>query len=1030
MRLAIVMLALAGCSGDEKPQPRRTVETTEEKAPKAEEAEAPKGPTGAKALAAAEKHEEAIPEIEKLLAENPTEDGLFTLLRLEALAGGKAGEVLDRLDANAAIGDRVREHFRLRAELALAAGRPSDAMAAARRIAQANPEEGAAYIVRAVRAGAAAPAPDPANPSDAFITAALMDAKKAAPALAAMQLSSWQARALRAEVLQESGDHAAAIAELDAVLSSGDADAQISLAPRFAELSPDQALAGRHLAAAAKAADALSAGADATRLTSLAVDHLLRGGQVDAAVELATGVLASRQAVQDTRGGAEVSLRLAQAHISQGAVAKALEESTSSSTTAKEASLSTLAAEAAWTQGVTAAMLGEVAAVADAAGRAEGPRAAVLQAVRGALVADAKADLTPLTTFEADEGIGLRLHMVLARLGVSNAKDHLARAARLADALGDTSARIEARLEMERLLRENGDSSDAVMKEILAIADGLGSAAAPLRAEIAARRSLVGQVTQGGLSADLGDAIKQWGPIVAHDDILKLREAGLITDDPNALPDNPLARIAVGRAYLRAKQPENAYAALHAGLSALPSYNQGPWAPASVLYGGAGVGVEQDLIALHGMDSPAAALVALTLQEWLRGTGSMRDAFLIGDDPSLSLPPADRLAYNDAHLKLRADTLAWLSGKGPAPDASAAALDELTKKAMENLGFARSLPAPLADYKALPAELQGTAIMSYRLGGSLGEAVILTGDKGRVVALKDTKKIRASAQELSRALRAGAASGGSPVSPKPGDAVRRQLVDIFAKELVGVGRYLVIPDGPLREFSFSVLPEQQEGLRFLADIRSISMASSIAELRRPNPNRTDKFSPDYLGLSAGAVASNSPDELRLASEVENVGRLFTPEGRVILSGKDATWAAFKEKAPTSRFLHLMNVTPGERGAMVIGADPFPLADIRSLKLSGKIVILSGKASTEVMARWVQALQSAGVESVVYTAWTVEPGVQASYFHRFFDAIIQERTAARAMSDSRQSMQADSEDGGDNSHFDPSWWGQFILNGMP
>ena len=153
----------------------------------------------------------------------------------------------------------------------------------------------------------------------------------------------------------------------------------------------------------------------------------------------------------------------------------------------------------------------------------------------------------------------------------------------------------------------------------------------------------------------------------------------------------------------------------------------------------------------------------------------------------------------------------------------------------ERISPARALPAPLADYPKLRDDMKGLAIFSMRLEPGGGELVVLTQDKGRVVRIADTKSVLRAGEQLVAALRAGEASGGAKVTPKLGDSLRRQLIDPFLDDLIGVGRYLIVADGPLRELSLAGLPEQQQGLRFLADVRTVTQAMTVAELRRPAP---------------------------------------------------------------------------------------------------------------------------------------------------------------------------------------------------
>ena len=51
-------------------------------------------------------------------------------------------------------------------------------------------------------------------------------------------------------------------------------------------------------------------------------------------------------------------------------------------------------------------------------------------------------------------------------------------------------------------------------------------------------------------------------------------------------------------------------------------------------------------------------------------------------------------------------------------------------------------------------------------------------------------------------------------------------------ELTGVGQYVIVDPPALLSFPLTTLPEQAEGLRWLADIRQMASAPTIAALHR------------------------------------------------------------------------------------------------------------------------------------------------------------------------------------------------------
>ena len=59
-----------------------------------------------------------------------------------------------------------------------------------------------------------------------------------------------------------------------------------------------------------------------------------------------------------------------------------------------------------------------------------------------------------------------------------------------------------------------------------------------------------------------------------------------------------------------------------------------------------------------------------------------------------------------------------------------------------------------------------------------------------------------------------------------------KLIDPFVGELTGIGRYAVVAPPTLLQFPLTTLPEQAEGLRWLADIRQMASAPTVAALHR------------------------------------------------------------------------------------------------------------------------------------------------------------------------------------------------------
>ncbi len=1025
-----LLVALSACDGDETATPEPVQEVQQpilEDPSKTDTPEVQKRTPAEEAVALADagRHGEAVAALEALLEANAAEPEFWRLLGQEARLSGEPGALLDRLDADAAIGGQTAAHHALRATLALAADRPADALEAARKLRAANDEEGAALWVTAWEALApdARPELDPTSldstqAGDALLLAATGSKSKRKPLLAELQLTHWRAVLLRARLLEEVGDKEAVGAAWAALLDDTNPDVRRAAALYAAAAADSAAVAAGHAATAARAATEAHDGAAAGEDLATAVDRYLSALRSDEALALATELHAPREAAKDTAGSSWTGLALARAALADGSLQLALTHGRQASTAFAEAGATDEAAAAAWIQGLAAWHLGLTEELKDAASRAGG-QAAVLEALSAVLLGQADEALSTLSTATAEGPAGVQLRLAAARTATyagGNAVSLAGQAVRLADKTGHLPSRIEARLALETYATQAGDSRSAAT----ARAD-LGRIAAELEAgealasEVAARNLRAG--TAGRFPAEGAPASAAAWTALAGGEV-----------PPAAEGENPIFAWARARAASKAADHTAAFEAYRTAVAASPRHLQGPWTPVSILDGGAGPGVERDLVALHGRSELLSGLAALAIHDDWRSRSDIHTAFAIGDDPSLALDTDTRMALNEAHRRHQVQTLRWFAGAAPAPEATATALAEAETKALETKGYQRALPLPPADYKLIQESLRHMAILSYRLGGQVGDAVVVTATGARVVKLRELKNIRKSSAQLRANLTAGTATGGTATSPVPGDQLRRLLVDIFHEDLLGIGRYLVLPDGPMWGYSFNVLPEQSKGLRFLADIRSIGNASTVAQAFREQARPPLNYNPDFLGLAPFRPPNpaDMPASRTLPSEVKIAGRLFGSGMHVIEEDTKATATLFREKASTARFVHVADVHVGTGGSLAFADESVPLAELRGMDLVAQIAVLSGNSSPEVMRRRAQALSSAGARATVVTSWLVPESVRGKYLYTFYEAGNRDRPPARAMVEAREAIQKNPE----TPNFDPSYWGQFVLYGSP
>ena len=976
----------------------------------------------ARSLTAARRHLEAVQELEALLATSAEDSRVWQLLRHSANSSGESGALLDRLDATTPLGGQAVQHQMLRANLALDADRADDAMDAAQRLAKSDVELGAVFMARALLAGAAfdTAALDKKDANDALVLAAVeRKSAKAKGLLKSTAPATWQGLLLRAETYDRVGDSASALADLEAVLASEDSEAAVRAAPLASRLLDDRAQAANRLGEAATKAEALGFSERACALTGEAVDAWLAEGRTDEALSFATARYQARYDAVDDLGAAQAAIALAEAANAEGHALSALEHASAAQATLTENDDAWLASQAAWQAGLAAYTLGLDAELATAIEAAPANGKDALTGLRQILVGDADEAYVLLQNSEITGADGVRIQLAGARAALASGNDPGAFTSRAVE-LSESAAgaiRIEALLEQDRYARAFGSASD--LSGLESIASDLGEAGGPLTAEVILRKAF-----NGSPPAPDDD-----GSLTLPADLDAWRTAL----DPSApaaetAPDDLPGLHGHARALARAGAFEDALPAYKAAWAATPTHHRGPWYPLSIQTGTAGPDIWTDSALLRDQNAPAA-IALLAAHDWWHSARQIDAAFAIGDDPSAGLDEEGRRAYNDAHAQLRGATLRWLAGLGPEPVEARASLAEKDAAALAVTAFARSLSEPPPDYLAIQGELKGMAILSYRIGPSQADGVVVTADGAAAKTIEDVAGITAAADALRQGYAEAAGASTEEALADHGNQLRVLLVEPFRDHLTGTGRYIVVPDGALWGVSFAVLPEQHASKRYLAEIRKIGYATTVGDAWRTERTQPTRYVPNYLGISRlspdEAVAA---DGVRIPTEVENSGRHFDQELRVVATGEEATKETFTESAGNARFIHLADVSEGERGSIQLAGDSVDLATIRGMDLHARMVLITGDVSPEAQLRWAQAFQAAGCATVITPSWTSPLESRSKFVYTFYESLIQHGEPGRALLQARQALREQQNLKGLGN--DPTWWGPFFLYGRP
>ncbi len=891
---------------------------------------------------------EAAKAAEALLTKYPEADNVWDLVELTAVRAGTARDLVDRLSADQAIGGRVDRHHALRGALAVEASRLGDALNAAKALEPIAPGDAAAIVASAVAKGA----PVPAGLSNS--AAALVAASNPSNALdpAADSLPGWRAALVRAEARLARGDRTGAAVEAAKADAGGVRARGLSAELRVrAAGSGDEAWGVVDTSARAifEAGDVVGV----AELMDAALPVLLADWKARGLVDLASelrGKIGNKQGTVHT-GAAALAAVEADAALRAGLPVRARDAATVA-ITAPESKV-----RGAWALTLASAALGSAAAVEAAAAGLPEPRAAaardLIRALRGQEVT--------LPTRGLD-GADAALQ---ALLGAGWQPNPGAAYAAAAAAVGSTAPDLALWASLA------ADRAPLKLPE---------SASPALRSEQAAR-SWLAEGGGGSLPDTTHPFSSGW--------------TALMGGAPAAPDATGVAAWARGRAALTTGNNAGAEKEYSALAAACPPWRSGPWAPLLVLDGPL-----TDDLAPEAADNAAAAdplPFAVFMHALAAREASARAPWRHGVSPLPgSATPEQETAVWSAAAGLRAGVLAWAAGRDAWPTAAAAEL----LAAEHAAGLVPHAPPSLA---ALRSTLQGDVLLSFRPVANGIEALYLGETKGRIETLPAS--VARQTEDFLAALR----TGDSAIPA--GDRLRSQVIDPAMDVLIGVGRYTVIGESPMGLFPIAALPEQADGLRFLAAIRHVGYLPTL-----------DAVLPDRTAVVEGDVAMLA----LCADSVEAMAVRRVYPDAVLLEGPTATLAAFRKDAPRARFLHLGAFPPSPDGGFQLADGPLTLGEIASTPITARNAVIAGAVDTEVTAGRLAALRAAGVPDVLVEGWGAPGELRAALLQHFWEGINRRYSASHSLSESRTLSLREA---GEPARLPGSWAGYFV-SGRP
>ncbi len=911
--------------------------------------EAPKAAVNATLLQSG-KFAEALPELEKALATTPTDDAAWDAVEIAAIRGGQAAALLDRLSVDQAIGGRVDRHQALRAELALVAGRGADALAAARALEPANAGDSAALVVRAIQAGA--PKPEGLSPAvEAFLKSATDKSDKPVPLTPEVEaLTGARSALLRAEIKAAHGDVPGALAALDTATATGVLGTRITLARIGWESDATKgwATTTAGVDAATKAQDL----AGAALVLNAGKVHAYRGWKAQAVADAAAASRKGCEDLQNPVGAAMFAGVQADAllHLGMPIEAKAA---------AEVAAAPEGQALGKWRLALANAMLGDARAVTAAA---TGLPDADAQAIKdlGSAMAGGRPTL-PTAGLKGDDAAW----QTLLAAGWTEDKAGLATAA-----------------------ASQAQSPDLALWATLwsTRAPVTGAPETPMMASENAVRAWVHDGTPGAVVDTTHPFAAHWRIALAHGTA------------PAAEGD--VAAYARLVSSIEGAFADQAGSEMNELSAVLPDWRSGPLAPVLTLDGPEAAELEGLAVSPSRLTDEDALALRVSWHAWRQRELDRTRLWAHGVSP---VPPAvgtpeRRAALWQAVAKQRAAVLAWAAGVGPYPTASASEIDNVAVEL-------RLLPRKAGTLDEVRSALGRSALLSFvpaRDGG--WESLYLTDHGYRHAHV--TPAVVKEVNDYVAGIRAGKVSVGA------GNKIREALIDPATDLLTGYGNYYVVGPAPLGALPVDALPEQSEGLRYLASIRHTFYFPNFASLTPPTFQETD-FSTTMLAVVADAASK------------ESIKRIF-PDS-VVLEGAGATRDAWLKEAPRARFLAFAHVDATPSGGFVLpGGGTLELSDIAATPLVARTVTINAQGDAATTLARLSAFRAAGAGDFFATSSGANKVFNEKMTERFWDSTNKRLPVWKAMSEPR--MQIAAEMDAERGAMTPTLWGAVMTEG--
>ena len=267
-----------------------------------------------------------------------------------------------------------------------------------------------------------------------------------------------------------------------------------------------------------------------------------------------------------------------------------------------------------------------------------------------------------------------------------------------------------------------------------------------------------------------------------------------------------------------------------------------------------------------------------------------------------------RLSYLSGGIEFYDDYIRFLISHGRAEDALQVAELSRARTLTEGLDAKpKALPFPLRDFQPKQtAKRLGSTLLFYWLGEKQSFLWVITAAKVSCLTLPTASSIDGRVKSYRQALVSGRDVLGT--DSEDGRELYRMVIAPAKSQIPEGSRVIVLPDGSLHGLNFETLLVSEPKPHFWIEDVTLSTANSLTLLsadHRGNANRKELL----LVGNALSTSNDFPPLLQAKSEIDDVGRHFEPERSEVLTGAQATPAAYLQSHP-ERFGYLHFVTHG------------------------------------------------------------------------------------------------------------------------